>query len=181
MTHDLREYQAEDEAPDGAPSGQAGITLEEAREAYVQKNYAGFERSFKAFDEAGGFRFTFSVVVFFAGVLWFLYRKMYVEALFIFTFSLIAGGVAGALVPPGESDWLLRSFSICMSAVLAFSARWFYWKAVDRKVEQAWDRSGGNPREALVWLRQKGGVNLGLVLAILAGILLFFISFTPMS
>jgi hypothetical protein len=63
-----------------------------------------------------------------------------------------------------------------MSIILALSARWFYWKAVDRQVERAWDASGGNPRVALDLLRAKGGVNIGLVAAILVGILLIFIS-----
>lgn len=179
-TNDLREYKLESEtqnAPEpsaGEAPAASGVTLEEAREAYVQKNYILYEESFKAFDEAGGFRFTFCWPVFFAGILWFLYRKMYIESLTIFLLGLVAGGVSGVLGPPGGSGGL--AFSLCMSVVLGLSARWFYWKAVDRKVEQAWDIHNGDSRAALAWLKSRGGVNIWLVAAVLGGMVLFLLS-----
>jgi hypothetical protein len=147
-----------EEAPPEKP-----VTLEEAREAYVQKNYILYEESFRRFDEIDGFRFTFCWPVFFAGILWFLYRKMYIESLIIFLIGLVTVGAAGALGIPGGS----LPFSACLSVVLALSARWFYWKAVDRRVTRAWEIYGENPGKALAWLRAKGGVNAWVVAVIM--------------
>lgn len=161
---------------EAAPGAERGITLEEAREAYVQKNYPVYEEHFRAFDEAGGFRFTFSPAIFFAGILWFLYRRMYIESLAIFLIGTVMSGVFVAGPRGGYSG---LAFSLCMSVVLALSGRWFYWKAVDRMVARAWDLHNGNGRAALEWLRARGGVNVGLVAAILGGILLFLFSISP--
>ncbi|UQZ89786.1 hypothetical protein C4J81_11430 [Deltaproteobacteria bacterium Smac51] len=157
-----------------ASSSEQSITLEEAREAYVQKNYILFEESFDRFDKAGGFQFTFCWPVFFAGILWFLYRKMYIESIGIFLLNMIGGGVLLVIGPEDGSGPL--AFGVCLAVVLSFSGRWFYWKAVDRQVEKAWDLHAGNPRAALDWLRAKGGVNVWIVAAVLGGVLMYMFS-----
>lgn len=139
------------------------ITIEEARAAYVQRRAEWFAERFARFDAAGGFQFTLCWPVFFMGVLWFLYRKMYVEALAIFVLTTVVGG-AFEVVTPGGS----LAFAACLAVVLSLSANWFYWKAVDRHVERAWDMHPQRPREALEWLAGRGGVNVWLPLAAMA-------------
>jgi hypothetical protein len=90
---------------------------------------------------------------------------------------MMVGVAFGVVGPEGGQGYL--AFTLCMSIILALSGNWFYWKAVDRRVEAAWDISGGNPQTAISWLKQKGGVNLGLVLAIVAAFIFIIVSAVP--
>jgi hypothetical protein len=153
-------------------------TLAEARAAVVGRRYPLFEESFRLFDEAGGFRFTFIWPPLLFGLFWFVYRRMYLEAVL----ASLAGMVLmflgeAALSGDGESPVMFMSFSF--SLVLALTGRWLYWKAVDRRLERAMRRFPQEPDRALAWLKVKGGVDPLAVVLALAGLVILALGLAP--
>ena len=105
------------------------ISFDEVRRSYVQKGYLDFDEAFKKYDD-GEFPLLFAVAPFFLGILWFLYRKMYLEAVIIF-------GVAAIL------ETLLNIFGfhgaglammVGMAILLGLAGKWLYWSDVNRKI-----------------------------------------------
>ncbi|MDR2934747.1 MAG: DUF2628 domain-containing protein [Candidatus Adiutrix sp.] len=155
-------------AAESAPLPPA-TTLGEARAAVVGRRYPLFEESFRLFDEAGGFRPTFIWPPLLFGLFWFVYRRMYLEALL--------AGLAGLVImflgeagPVEGGDGLVMLISIGFSLFLAVTGRWLYWKAVDRRLEQAMRLFPREPGRALAWLKWKGGVDPLAVVLTLAGL-----------
>ena len=126
-------------------------TLIEARAACVGRRFPLFEESFNLFDAAGGFRPTFIWPPLVFGLFWFLYRRMYVEAVVIFLAGLVLVHLGG------ESSVMLLSFGFSLG--LALGGRWLYWRAVDRRLEKAMRLFPQEPNRALDWLKWKGGVD----------------------
>ena len=150
--------------PDSGQAVPPATTLSEARAAYVGSRYPLFEESFNLFDEAKGFRFTFIWPPMIFGLLWFIYRRMHLEAALAFLFGLVMMFMRSA---GGEN--LIMFMSLGFSLFLAVTGRWLYWKAVDRRLEQAMRLFPHEPDKALAWLRYKGGVSpLAVVLTLAA-------------
>jgi len=167
------------ETAESAPRPPA-TTLAEARAAVVGRRYPLFEESFRLFDEAGGFRPTFIWPPLLFGLFWFVYRRMYLEAVL----TALAGLVLmyfrdAALGEAGESLVMLLSFSF--SLFLAVTGRWLYWKAVDRRLEQAMRLYPHEPERALAWLKWKGGVDPLAVVLTLAGLAILALGLAPRS
>jgi len=153
-----------DRPPETAPSPPA-TTLAEARAAVVGNRYLLFEDSFRLFDSAGGFRPTFTWQALIFDVLWFIYRRMYLEAVLAFLAVLVLTSL-GALVSGNAG--LVLFMGLGFRLALAVTGRWFYWKAVDRRLEQAMRRYPDDPDRALTWLKLKGGVDPLAVILIFA-------------
>ncbi|MDR2726332.1 MAG: DUF2628 domain-containing protein [Candidatus Adiutrix sp.] len=149
-----------DRPPETAPVPPA-TTLAEARAAVVGNRYLLFEESFSLFD-AKGFRLTFTWPPLFIGPLWFIYRRMYLEGFLAWVFLT---GLRGAIGFDREALGLavVASFSLALS----LTGRWFYWKAVDRRLEQAMRRYPHDPDRALAWMKLKGGADLLTVMVLL--------------
>jgi len=172
---DMTNFSDRPEAPETAPAPPAA-TLAEARAAVVGRRYPLFEESFRLFDEAGGFRLTFTWPPLLFGLFWFIYRRMYLEA--------VLAGLAGLVLmffreagEGGGSLPMLVSFSF--SLLLALTGRWLYWKAVDRRLEQAMRLFPHEPDQALAWLKRKGGVDPLAVALTLAGLVLLALGLAP--
>ena len=156
-------------APETAPVPPAA-TLAEARAAFVGRRYPLFEESFSLFDAAGGFRPTFIWPPLLFGLFWFVYRRMYLEAFLAFMAGLLLVYLRAALGEGGEGLALFMSFGF--SLALALTGRWLYWRAVDRRLEQAMRLFPNEPDRALAWLKWKGGVDFPAVICALVGLML---------
>ena len=143
-------------------------TLSEARAAYVGRRYPLFEESFSLFDEAGGFRATFIWPPLLFDLLWFIYRRMYLEAALAFLIKLALMFMAWG--EGGEGPVML--ISLGFSLILAITGRWLYWRAVDRRLEQAMRLFPSEPERALAWLKDKGGVSPLSVILTLAALMI---------
>jgi hypothetical protein len=152
-------------------------TLSEARAAYVGRRYPLFEESFNLFDEAKGFRLTFIWPPLIFGLLWFIYRRMYFEAALAFLFGLAMMFMRAAWGEAGEG--LIMFMSLGFSLILAGTGRWLYWKAVDRRLEQAMRLFPREPDRALAWLKYKGGVAPLAVILTLAALMALGFSLGP--
>ena|GEM_PF-2017514 len=156
-----------------ASAARPANTLAEARAAYVGRRYPLFEESFNLFDDSGGFRPTFIWAPLFFGLFWFLYRRMYLEAVLAFLAGLALMSLRVAWGEGGEGTVMLMSF--CFSLFMAVAGRWLYWRAVDRRLEQAMRLFPHDPDRALAWLRWKGGVDPWAVVIALGIILISII------
>ena len=132
----------------------ASMTLAETRAACVGPRYPHYEKSFNLFDEAGGFRPTFSWPPLIFGIFWFLYRRMYAEAVLIF---LGGWAMMRQVTVWGEGPVILLSLGFGL--VLAVIGSCLYWRAVDRRLEKAMRLFPHQPEQALAWLKAKGGVD----------------------
>ncbi len=172
-------------APDGAGPEPAGgrrpetgvpedwvsqITLEDARRIYVKRGYERFAGAFARCDEAGGLQISLAVAPFFFGWVWFLYRKMYIEGVAILVGNFVLSFVVGLFSSTDRAYFLI---SMIVGLTLAMFGKGLYWKAVDRQIARAMALFPQNPRQALVWLEARGGVNLWIVLVVLVLFSLF--------
>lgn len=177
MTEDFRDYRPP-QAPDspkqaenppkkeGIPENWASeVSFDEARRIYVKTNYDRYHEAFEKCDAHGGIQPSFSVAAFFFGWLWFFYRKMYREGLLILGFILILNFI-------GLSQNVLAVVSMAISTSLGIFGKGLYWMAVNRKIARAMELSPTNPRWALDWLSDTGGVNIW---AVIGGIILTFL------
>jgi len=147
------------------PPSVPAATLAEARAAYVGGRYHLFEESFNLFDDSGGFRPTFIWAPLVFGLFWFIYRRMYIEAALAFLAGLGLVHLSVVWGEGGEGAVMFMSFSLTL--FMAVAGRWLYWRAVDRRLEQAMRLFPQNPDQALPWLKMKGGVDpLAVVIAI---------------
>ncbi|MDL2226768.1 DUF2628 domain-containing protein [Deltaproteobacteria bacterium OttesenSCG-928-M10] len=142
---------------DGGDRGPRQLSLSEVRELYVGGKYYRFARDFELFDEQGGLRPTFSVPAFFLGAIWFVYRKMYIEALAVCLAAVGMQWLAGLF---NISEGLASMTSLGVAVFLALIAKNLYWKAVDRKIAQAMNLYPNDPPKAVAWLQGQGGTNL---------------------
>jgi len=140
-----------------AATAPPAATLTEARAAYVGRRFPLFEESFNDFDAAGGFRFTFTWPPLVFGLFWFLYRRMYIEAIVVFLAGLALVHLAAAWGGESENSVMIMSFGF--SLALALAGRWLYWRAVDRRLVKAMRLYPHEPDRALAWLKWKGGVD----------------------
>ena len=163
-------------APETAPIPPA-TTLAEARAAYVGRRYPLFEEGFSRFDAAGGFRPTFIWPPLLFGLFWFIYRRMYLEAVLAFLAGLFLVYMRASWSEGGEGPALFMSFGF--SLLLALTGRWLYWRAVDRRLEQSMRLFPNEPDQALAWLKWEGGVDPWSVILVLG--LMFLVSYMFVS
>jgi len=169
-----------DDRPEAAETSPLppATTLAEARAAVVGRRYPLFEESFRLFDEAGGFRPTFIWPPLLFGLFWFVYRRMYLEAVLAALAGLALMYVREAVLGEG-SEGLVMLVSFSFSLLLALTGRWLYWKAVDRRLEQAMRLYPHEPGRALAWLKWKGGVDPLAVVLTLAGLMILALGLAP--
>jgi hypothetical protein len=148
-----------------APEAGLGLSLAEARKLYVQRGYERFEKTFARFDAIGKSRLTFAFAPFFFSGGWFLYRKMYLE-FFIFLGLLVGTSVFCSFFFAQAA--ITKVCVTCLKLAVGWSAKGLYWKAVDRKIARAMRLFPDSPQKARVWLHKEGGVNLAVVLLLVA-------------
>lgn len=150
-------------------------TWQEARADYVQGGHQRFERIFARFDAENGSLISWCWGAFLFNGLWFVYRKMYLEALVIFGLHLLL--TLGSLHFIESRPRLVVNASLALIILEGFSGNWLYWRAANRKVAQAWSTFKDDPSEAGRWLKTKGGTNLWVIPLIL-GLTLYVLATT---
>jgi hypothetical protein len=125
-------------------------------DAYVGPHAGKYREIFSRFrgDGTGGFGFSWNWPAFFAGVLWYLYRKMYLWAAIDFAVSVALGWTF--FVP------------LFWAVIRALTGNYLYFLQAERKIEEA---PAATP-ERLEWLRREGGVHRWVAWAAILGVLL---------
>ena len=150
-------------------------------EAYVGPNAGKYRDVFARFrkEEGSGFAFSWNWPAFFAGVWWYLYRKMYLWALVDFVVSVALGWTF--FVP------------LFWAVIRAATGNYLYFLQAERKIEEARRLSPGSQgsfavtgeegggatpiagaatSDRLAQLRREGGVHRWIAWAAVLGILL---------
>lgn len=151
-------------------------TLDDARRAYVKVHYERFAGYFDRCDAVGGMRLSFGLAPFLFGELWFLYRKMYLEGLLLLAASLLISGYMKTyyLAGPDAIPHLDPLIQLAAAILLSVLGKGLYWKATDRRIENAMRHYPRAPHQALAWLDSVGGVNVPIVIVVLALKIIFF-------
>jgi len=143
---------------------------EEELTAYIGPRAERYRSRFKRFTRMGTIRFEFSWnnAAAFAGLWWYLYRKMYVWALVDFVLSVVLG-------------WTLF-VPILWGVARAVTGDYFYFRQADRKIREARIASSifGAPdtnAAHLARLAAEGGVNAWVMWVAIAALLLFLAVF----
>lgn len=152
-------------------------SFDDVRRIYVKTKYHRYQSAFDSCDAQGGIQMSFSFGALIFGWLWFFYRKMYKEGL------LILG--AGILLNIIFHIWgLEKNFAIAGGISLLFYiatgiyGKGLYWMAANSQIARAMDLSPSNPRGALHWLSENGGVHTWMLIVggILGGFFLLLVA-----
>jgi hypothetical protein len=134
--------------------------------AYIGPKAEHYRPRFERFTRTGTtrFEFTWNNAAAFAGLWWYLYRKMYGWALLDFVLSVLLG-------------WTLF-VPILWGVARAITADYLYFLQADRKIREARPISSAIDTPAadtahLARLASEGGVNTWVTWAAIAGVLLF--------
>lgn len=134
-------------------------------------------------DHLGGAKFTFNIGAFLGGIFWFLYRKLFLHALFIFfllmIFNIVEGLIFEALQINSEFQKLEFFLSTLLFAVAyGYSGNYFYLRQAERKVT-AIVESTEDEDKRITLLEKKGGVSwLAIyITASLTGLIFLFYGF----
>ena len=121
-----------------------------------------------------GQKITFNVFAFLFGLLWFIYRKMYIEALVLST-VILGEGILEILILPedaGSTTNIMATILIATGAGLL--GNYFYFRKAEKVVQNAKAKFSEFEQQK-IFLSNKGGVSYVFLIAIGAIILLFFI------
>ena len=141
----------------------------ELYEAFFQKSKSYYTDKWTRFKT--GQKFTFNVFAFLFGLLWFMYRKMYLEAALVFV-VIIGEGFLEALILSNDIAKLFNIIAtIAMGTITGFIGNYFYIRKADKIVHTAKTKFL-DEEQLKMFLGKKGGVSY-LFLIIIAGIIVF--------
>lgn len=117
---------------------------------------------------------SFNLAAFFLGMIWFLYRKMYLEAVVIFGCLLLEGFLMELIFEEGTTIYIIVDSitTIVYSLLICVSANYLYMKSAERKIAKLKDK-GYSKEELLMRIEQKGGTSMASVLLVIAILILF--------
>ncbi|WP_207496025.1 DUF2628 domain-containing protein [Aridibaculum aurantiacum] len=128
-----------------------------------------------------GRKMSFNGYAFFFGVLWFMYRKMYVEAFIILFLIIVEGVIEEVLLEsagvPGSSGVNVIS-TIVIASILGVIGNSLYMKKAQRVVAKAKEENT-DEQSMLQYLQEKGGTSYSFVLLIvvvIAAVVAYFYS-----
>lgn len=145
-------------------------------EEYVQKNKSYYTGKLKKYNS--GQRFSFNVFAFFFGAFWFLYRKMYVEAILIVIALILEGFLESIIltnkIGQDQSTIVNMLGTITLWTIIGFLGNYFYLRKADKTILFAKQNYPDN--ELLKkYLKEKGGVRFVFLLVIIIVIISFFV------
>jgi hypothetical protein len=124
-----------------------------------------------------GEKYVFNVYAFFFGIAWFIYRKMYLEALIIFLI-LIAEGLLEGLLMQGSNYNINKMFdiatSIIMGAITGYIANHLYFCKAEKVIEFAKHKEPDD-ESLLEYIDKKGGTTWWFLLIIPAIVTALFV------
>lgn len=129
-------------------------SAEGAMQAFVGKNYAYYQRKW-AFVKTPGALKGFNVAAFFLGVIWLVYRKMYLYAA-IFVGILLLDGIVEYYFPLPEA--IGKGLTWAIAAVFGLLGNSWYKAHADKKVNEI--TATYPPEQVGAELAKQGGVNL---------------------
>jgi hypothetical protein len=129
--------------------------------AYFGKQSEYFLEKYESYKS--GDKFSFSFWAFFAGVHWFLYRKMWFEAIVILLIYLIVERIGNTLleIQYFKTDNLILTFMIIrfsLTMFFGFVGNYFYLKNAEKTIGKVLSKIS-NEDERIKTLTKKGGVS----------------------
>jgi hypothetical protein len=118
----------------------------------------------------GGVKFTFNIGAFFGGILWFLYRKLFLHAFGIFLlfiiFSIIEGLIFDTLQVSSEFqklEFLISNF--LFATIFGFTGNYFYIKQAEKKITEIISGTESED-ECINSLKKNGGVSWTAIIVV---------------
>jgi uncharacterized protein DUF2628 len=112
----------------------------------------------------------FSIGAFFLGLLYFLYRKMWLYALLLFGAQIVLMGVSIGIAMSGAPEILNNVLGFGFNLFVSFKAHDWYYQHACAKIDEA-KAEGYEGAELLQVLSQRGGTNLWLPLLLVFGLI----------
>ena len=124
-----------------------------------------------------GQKFSFNVFAFLFGLFWFMYRKMYIEAIIVFV-AIIAESFLEELILTNNIGQDTRKVIsivgiIVIATIIGFLGNYFYLRKADRIIQVAKKKYTDNEQQK-IFLKKKGGISFIFLIIILVIILLLF-------
>ncbi len=153
-------------------------------EVYFQKSKVYYTEKLQRFNN--GEKYTFNVTAFFFGIAWFLYRKMYVEAVAIFGILILETVFDELFINQYGTQTTVKLVSLIINIITAGlvggMANYLYFTKANKIIALAKINFNNNDKQ-IVFLKKNGGVNLALLMVVIAIIVLliayFFIVNNP--
>jgi len=108
----------------------------------------------------------FSIGAFFLGLLFFLYRKMYLYALLLFGAQFVLVGISIGIAMAGAPEILNNILGFGFNLFVSFKAHDWYYQHACAKIEEA-KAEGHEGAQLLQVLSERGGTNLWLPLLVM--------------
>ncbi len=112
----------------------------------------------------------FSIGAFFLGLLYFLYRKMYLYALLLFGAQFVLIGISIGIALAGAPEILNNILGFGFNLFVSFKAHDWYYQHACNKIEEA-KAEGHDGAQLLQVLSERGGTNLWLPLLVVFGVI----------
>jgi len=124
-----------------------------------------------------GKRFQFNLPAFFFGIFWFLYRKLYREALFILFFSIALFAFESILIQRADeatARYISLGFSLGGAIAIGITANFLYLQKAERIVKEAVSNYSGYD-QAMLHVRRRGGVQWLWLPAVILLVILYMV------
>ena len=148
----------------------------ELYEEFFQKNrsyYLGKWVLFKA-----GRKYTFNAFAFLFGLFWFMYRRMYFEALVVAVFIFIEGYLESILIPEDNGQGTVKFLNILgtivVGTVVGFLGNYFYLRKADKTIQYAKGKYSDIEQQK-IYVKKKGGVSFYFLVVVLVLIILIYV------
>ena len=143
-------------------------------ELYFQKNKDYYIERLARFNE--GQKFTFNVFAFFFGIFWFIYRKMYLQAVII-TFLLFAEAFLEEIMLDDfeykTEKFIEILFPIILAGVIGSIGNYLYLNKAKKIIQRSTARYNGDELRKII--KRKGGVSYSFLVVLAIAIVLFFL------
>lgn len=138
--------------------------------AYFKKDIEYYLNTFERY--RNGNKYVFNVYAFFFGVFWFMYRKMYREALIIIL-VIVAEGYLEDILTAGMNETAIkvvtRISTIAIGIIVAMLANALYIRKAESIIGKA-KQEQTDQEDLISDLQKKGGVSYLFLIAVLIGI-----------
>lgn len=147
-------------------------------EIFFQKNSSYYQEQLKYYEQGKKWRFSYSALIF--GILWFLYRKMYLEFFIIFIFyyveTIFENVVLTKLIGIEQTKLVNFSVTIILIITLGIIGNNLYIKKANRTLKNA-ELKYPEIEKQKEFIAKKGGTSyIYVTLLLILFILLIFLS-----
>lgn len=145
-------------------------------EAYFQKGKPYYLNRLDRYLK--GQQYSFNPFAFLFGLFWFMYRKMYIEAVVVLLAMMVEGFLESLILPENigrEKEQLVSIIStIVIATIIGFVGNYFYFRKAGKVIEKAKMKFAGS-EEQISFLKERGGVSYFFLVIILVIIVALYV------